>query len=235
MQDCSHCIYYSTAPAFLGLEIEINLPCDDALWRAQTFGEWYKVQRTPSPYGTGISRMLGTNVQFVLASLKNRSTSMVPFTVDPFSSFILIHSILRDIFTTNYTRAAHESNSQICMNDPGGMNSDNSVTIQCSLHNWQKMWYANPEAMHSGDGSQTLPFISNSIPFYWLGRFAEAAKQNGTIHMGPAASRNDMEDRYRLVKTWLMQINSSLRSGAQISPHLWNNPTPVGLSTFSEI
>ena len=229
LQDCSYCIYYSTAPAFLGLEIEINLPCDDALWRAQTAAEWYKIQRAPSPYGMGLSRMLGINMQFALASLKDRSTPTVPSTVSPFASFILIHSILRDVFSVQSTRTTtHGGSPHSCMIDHGGINGVNTIAIESSLHKWQKMWYANPETVHSGENSHELPFVSNAIPFYWLARLAEAAKQKGTIHIGPPASTNDIEERYRLVKTWLMQISSCLRSGSQVSPNLWNNPTAIG-------
>ena len=180
-------------------------------------------------------------MEFTLASLKDhQASSVVPYTVNPFASFILIHSILRDIFSThNNSKSSHGRNPQTCTIDHGGgVNGVNAVSMihGTCLDNWQKMWYANPESIHSGGESyQELPFVSNAIPFYWLARFAETAKQNGTIHIGPAVSRNDMEDRYRLVKTWLMQISSCLRSGSQIPPNLWNNPTAVGLSTFSDI
>ena len=236
LQDCSYCIYYSTVPAFLGLEIEINLPCDDALWRAQTSAEWYKIQQVPSLYGMGISRILGTNMQFALASLKDRSTSAVPSIVNPFASFILIHSILRDIFSVHDIRTTHGSSPHTCMIDHGGINDMDTIVIESSLHKWQKMWSANPETVHSGENSHGLPFVSNAIPFYWLARLAEAAKQKGTIHIGPPgpASTNDTEDRYRLVKTWLMQISSCLRSGSQVLPNLLNNPTAI-VSTFSDM
>jgi hypothetical protein len=227
LQDCSYCIYYSTAPAFLGIEIEINLPCDDALWRAQTSPEWFKIQQVPSPYGIGLSRILGTNMHFTLASLKDRSTSAaVPSTVNPFASFILIHSILRDVFSLHNTRTAHGSSPHTCIIDHGGINGMNTIAIESSLHKWQKMWFANPETVHSGENNHGVPFVSNAIPFYWLARLAEAAKRKGTIHIGPPASTNDIEDRYRLVKTWLMQISLCLRSGSQV----WNNPI---VSTFS--
>ena len=227
LQDCSYCIYYSTIPAFLGLEIEISLPCDDALWRAQTSAEWYKIQQVPSPYGMGLSRMLGTNMQFTLASLKDRSTSAVPSTVNPFASFVLIHSILRDVFSGHNTRTTDGTIDNYTLN---GMNT---ITIESSLHKWQKMWSANSETLrlHSGENSHTPPFVSNAIPFYWLAKLAEAAKQKGTIHIGPLASTNDIEDRYRLVKTWLMQISSCLLSGSEVSLNLSNNPIAIGLST----
>lgn len=231
LQDCSYCIYYSIAPAFLDLEIEINLPCDDALWRAQTSSEWYKIQQAPSFYGMGLSRMLGTNMQFALASLKDRSTSPVPSTVNPFALFVLIHSILRDVFSGHNTRSAQGSSPHTCMVDHGGINDMNTIAIESSLHKWQEMWSANPETVHSGENNDGLPFVSNAIPFYWLARLVETAKQKGTINIGPAASTNDIEDRYRLVKTWLLQISSCLHSGSEVSPNLWNIPTTIGSST----
>jgi hypothetical protein len=134
LQDCSYCIYYSRAPTFLELEIEINPPCDDALWRAQTFAEWYKVQRPPSPYGIGLSRMLRTNMRFTLASLKDRSTSIVPSTVNPLASFVLIHSILRDVFSGHITRT-HGSRLHTGLIDHGGINA---IAIESSLQKWKK-------------------------------------------------------------------------------------------------
>ena len=109
LQDCSYSIYCSITPGFLDLEIEVNQPCDDALWRAQTPAEWYKIQQAPSPYRMGLSRMLETNMQFTLASLKDRSTSAVPSTDNHFASFVLIHSILRDVFSGHNTRTTHGS------------------------------------------------------------------------------------------------------------------------------
>ena len=166
-------------------------------------------------------------MQFALTTLKDRGTSAVPYTVNPFASFILIHSILRDIFSTHNPKPTSGSSPHACM--IGGINGVNTIMIECSLHKWQKMWSANPETMHSEKNSPRLPFVSNAIPFYWLARLAEAAKQDGTIHIGPSASTNEMENRYELVKTWLVEISSSLRT--QVSPSLWNNnPTDIGLS-----
>ena len=197
--------------------MEINLPCDDALWRAPTCAEWYKIQQESSPYGMGLSRMLGTNMQFTLASLKDRSTSTAPSTVNPFASFVLIHSILRDVFSGHNTRTTQGSSPHTCVIGHGEIINDmNTIAIESSLHEWQKMWFANPETVHSREISDGLPFVSNAIPFYWLAKLVEAAKQKGTIHIGPATSASDIEDRYRLVKTWLMQISSCLQSESEV-------------------
>jgi len=170
-------------------------------------------------------------MQFALASLKDRSTSAVPSTVNPFASFVLIHSILRDVFSARGTRTAPGSSPHTFMIDHGGINGMNTIAIEFSLHKWQKMWFANPETVHSGENSDGLPFVSNAIPFYWLARLVEAAKQEGTIHIGPPASMNDVEDRYRLVKTWLMQISSCLHNGSEVSLNLRNNPAAIRSST----
>jgi hypothetical protein len=168
-------------------------------------------------------------MQFALASLKDRRTSAVPSTVNPFASFILIHSILRDV-----VHNAHGSSSHTCMVDHGGINGMNTIAIESSLHKWQKMWSANPETVHLGGNNHGLPFVYDAIPFYWLARMVEAAKQKGTIHIGPPASMKDMEDRYRLVKSWLKHISLCLRSGSPVLPNLWNNSTAI-VSTFSDI
>jgi hypothetical protein len=60
-----------------------------------------------------------------------------------------------------------------------------------------------PETVRLGENGDGLRSVSDAIPFYWLIRLVEAAKQNlkGAPHIAPRASTNDVENRYRLVKT----------------------------------
>ncbi|KAF8962958.1 fungal-specific transcription factor domain-containing protein [Flammula alnicola] len=229
VQDCSNCMYYSAHPAFLPSEFEINLPCDDALWRAQTAREWYQMQSMPSTYGTRSARMLGTSMQMALAALKEPTSSVIPFIVNPFSAFVLVHSILRDVFSLPQGPGIHHA----CIGNSRMAVGANILTIQCALHNWQRMWSSSPEAVHFEQQGQASPFAYNAIPFYWLARYAEGAKQNGVFPTSPRGaqlSRSDVEDRYRTVKGWLNQINATLRSGSQILPH----PTGAAvLTSFS--
>jgi len=228
LQDCSYCVYYSTTPAFHPSELDINLPCDDTLWRAQSAREWYQVQRTPSSYGSGNSRLLGVSMQMALAALREPTPSMVPYALNPFASFIVLNSILRDVFSLSPTNTGGMQAS-LMMN--GGMSGANTVMIQCALLNWQRMWSNSPEAQSDKQG-QRASFVFNPTPYYWLARFAEGAKQNGSLAINPLSGRDEVDDRFRTIKGWLGQINATLQSGSQVTPNLYNDPTVVGLPGF---
>lgn len=211
-----HSVYYSSPPAFLPSEFEINLPSDDDIWRAPTAREWYQMQNMGTNYGMGTSRILGTNMQVALAALKEQCP-LVPLTVNPFSAFVLVHSILRDVFSPSQNTGTAPS--------PG---------VQCALHNWQRMWSDSPECVHAQQQNHKVSFVHNAIPFYWLARLAEGAKQNGELHVRPLSTKEDLDDRYRAVKGWLGQINTTLCAsggGSQFSPDL--SLSPLGLSIFS--
>ena len=224
-QDCSSCIYYSASPSFSRSEFDINLPCDDALWRAQSAREWYQMLNLFSPYETGKARMLGVSMQTALVTLKEPASAAMHFTINPFAAFILVHSILRDVFSFSGAEN-HRA--------PDG----NSLAIQCALHNWQHMWGSSPEAVHICQQGPGAPFVCNAVPFYWLARFANGDGQNGA-HINPRGNqilKMDPESRYRIVKAWLSQINAALQNGSDMSPNLRSNPTgAIGVAAFSHI
>ena len=220
MQDCSYCVYYSAQPAFLRSEFEIGLPCDEGLWKAPNAREWFQILRTPSPYGMGPPRMLGVDMQAVLSSLRQPTSAEIPYVINPFASFVLIHSILRDVFT---------SSSRLTMTAGG-----NILSTQCSLHSWHRIWMESPEAIHpSQQQGQPIPFVQNALPLYWLARFGEGAYENNSMLSFNTASRSgsggglpsNMEDRYQLVKNWSHQISSTLRNGSQVFPGLNSRST----------
>ncbi|KAF9483553.1 hypothetical protein BDN70DRAFT_958975 [Pholiota conissans] len=217
LQDCSHCIYYSSSPTFTAAEFNINLPCDDTIWRCQTSREWYQTQTMFSAYGTGAARLLGMGMQMAVAALKDPSSSAIPFTVNPFAAFVLVHSILRDVFSPHGVNHHHGSNLGSFLGGADG----SALAIQCTLLNWQRLWSNSPEAMHLEQQHHNVPFVHNAVPYYWLARYAEGAKQNGALTIdsrGSHLSRIDSEDRYRMIKGWLNQINATLRNGSQMSP-----------------
>lgn len=176
-----------------------------------------------SPYESGKARMLGVSMQTALVTLKEPVSSAIPFTVNPFAAFILVHSILRDVF---FFSGAENHRS------PDG----NYLAVQCALHNWQQMWGSSPEAARIGQQGHDAPFVYNAIPFYWLARFANGERQNGA-HInsrGNQLMKADTENRYRIVKAWLSQINATLQNGSDMSPNLGSNPPgAVGLAAFS--
>jgi len=224
-------VYYSAQPAFHPSEFEINLPCDDSLWRAQSAREWYQIQRTPSPYGVGTSRLLGVSMQMALAALRDASPPVVPYTINPFGCFVLINSILRDVFSTSPLQPSNTGGMHSML--PGGMSAINSVMHQCSIHNWHRLWSSCPDAAQFEKPGQKTSFVCNPTPYYWLARFAEGAKQNGSLVISPLTGRGEVEDRFRIVKSWLNQINATLQSGSPLSPNPYDSPTAVGLPGFS--
>lgn len=228
VQDCSYCVHYSAQPAFLRSEFELGLPCDEGLWKAPNAREWFQLLRTPSPYGMGPSRMLGVDMQSVLSSLRQPISMEIPYVINPFAAFVLIHSILRDVFT---------SSPRLTMTAGG-----NILSTQCSLHNWHRIWTESPEAIHpSQQQRQAIPFVHNALPLYWLARFGEGAYENNNMLSFNTASRSgngggipsNVEDRYRVVKNWSHQINSTLRNGSQSFPGLNCRTTPTGMGGFS--
>ncbi|KAH9480832.1 Zinc finger protein klf1 [Psilocybe cubensis] len=214
VQDCVHGVYYSGQPALTNSELDINLPADDDLWRAQTAQDWYQLQTMPSNYGIGSARILGMSLQMSLAALKEQAPAAFPYTVNPFSAFILIHSILRDVFLPPQTPRPIPTNGA---SDPDAVDT---LTIQCALHNWHQIWSSNHEALRLEQHNPDNAFVHNASPFYWLARLAQGAKHNGSFVVRALSTKTDVEDRYRMVKAWIHQIHSSIRHGSQTSPHL---------------
>jgi len=225
VQDCCYCVHYSAQPAFLRSEFEISLPCDEDLWKARNAREWFQLLRTPSPYGMGPSRILGVDMQPVLSSLRQPTSAEIPYILNPFAAFVLIYSILRDVFTS----------PRLTMTAGGSL-----LSIQCSLHNWHRIWTESPEAINlTQQQRETIPFVHNALPLYWLARFGEGAYENNNMPSFGTASRSggglpsNVEDRYRVVKNWSHQINSTLRNGSQVFPGLTGRTTLAGMGPFS--
>ncbi|PPQ68789.1 LOW QUALITY PROTEIN: hypothetical protein CVT25_008867 [Psilocybe cyanescens] len=227
VQDCVHGVYYSGQPAFPNSEFDINLPSDDDLWRAQTAQDWYQIQTMPSNHGIGNPRILGMSMQMSLVALKDQAPAVFPHSVNAFSAYILIHSILRDVFSPPQSPVAMSTVS------PGDPDAFDTLTIQCALHNWHQMWSSNPEALRLEQHNPDNSFVHNASPFYWLARLAQGSKHNGTFVVRALGTKADVEDRYRVIKAWLNQIHSSIRHGSQASPHLTSPHTPSRHSSFS--
>ena len=152
-------------------------------------------------------------MKMALEALTEPTSAAIPFNVNPFSSFVLVHAVLRDIFDS-----AHPARELSCLGP--STTPIGTSTIDCALQNWQRLWQACPDAPQLEQLHPMVPFVYNPIPFYWLARFAEQAKHNGEIAVsrsGEPLSRVDEEARFRTVKAWLNQINNTLRSGSQVT------------------
>ncbi|KAJ6582376.1 hypothetical protein B0H19DRAFT_1252478 [Mycena capillaripes] len=173
--DCRHCMYSAAQPAFSPAELDIHLPCEDALWQASSAVEWLSAVHTPSPYGTGIERIYGANMQDALRFLMtppsvnsdfNSASAGLP-TLTPFALFLLIYTILRNIAVAQQAPLGGWSCFTLA---PSG--AEFTSRTQSMLDNWLSLWLASPEAavpvQENGNREQEPPFIYNSLPFYWL-------------------------------------------------------------------
>ncbi|KAJ7273751.1 fungal-specific transcription factor domain-containing protein [Mycena rebaudengoi] len=173
LHDCCHCMYSSSPPSFSPAELDVHLPCDDALWQASSASEWFKIAHTPSPYGVGIERIYGVGMQHALSTLTHaeKSSAEMPLTLNPFALFILIHTILRNI---SVAQAEHRSPpvggwSCFAMVSAAIVPDDFTSKTQLVLDNWLHLWLNSPDAKPLQDNAAAEPpFVYNSLPFYWL-------------------------------------------------------------------
>lgn len=141
LHDCCHSIYFALPSSYHPSEIELNLPCEDGLWQAGSSEDWFRVLQTTSPYGSSKSRLIGISMPQSLVSLS------VP--MNPFSHFILIHSILRHLFVTCVERRISETVRQEIYN------------LQYALHSWLQNWMNSPELPQVNGSNDEPAFVHN--------------------------------------------------------------------------
>jgi len=205
------------SPSFQPSEFDINLPCDEGLWAAGSAAQWLQAVKTPSHYGLGLARLSGFSMQRALAMLAEMQPSAVPPTLNPFAHFILIHTILRNLY------ASHICNpSDTPTTSPADNNSQESTfATQYALHNWLQMWMSSPDVMRYETSREEPPFVYHALPFYWLAQASLMALQDDVgVDIKPFDRKN--ESRYRLMREWLDRIRCHLRNGTQIPTQLWD-------------
>ncbi|KAF7422889.1 hypothetical protein PC9H_011053 [Pleurotus ostreatus] len=234
LHDCCHCMYFSLTPSFQPTEFDISLPCDDILWRAGSAQEWMDALRTPSPYGLGKGRLTGVGMQNALAALTDGRPMAAPLPLNPFAHFILIHSILRDIYAYRAEQQSRGSSDLMTGGSDGGGKQvlsdamkESIEKAQIGLQNWLHSWLTSPESMHLEKNQDEPPFVCNALPFYWLAQVSLLSMQEGASPTKALSSR--AEGRYRLMKQWLDHIRSFLRRGDQIPSHLWEELMKIRL------
>ncbi|KAG6887725.1 hypothetical protein C0995_013319 [Termitomyces sp. Mi166 len=235
LHDCCHCMYFAIPPSFQPSELDICLPCDDALWSATDAAQWFNVSQTPSSYGVGNSRILGFPMQTALAMLSETHLSTVTLALNPFAHFILIHTILRNIYVSYPGSLSVDPSVSplvvtggdviaVTNSSVAGKNHDNFV-IQYALHNWLQTWLGSPESMSVEESAEEPPFIRNALPFYWLAQVSLLAIQDGSVVFGGQTSDAEVERKFRLMKQWLIRIRAFLRSGNMVPTFLWDELT----------
>lgn len=159
LHDCCHSIYFALPSSYHASEIELNLPCEDALWQASSSPEWFRILQTTSPYGSSKSRLTGISMPRSLASLSGTRLLTTYMPMNPFSHFILIHSILRRLFITCVEGRMANTTAA------GSLGDDETVeqeiySLQYALHNWLQNWINSPE-LPQVKGSDEPSFVHN--------------------------------------------------------------------------
>lgn len=90
--------------------------------------------------------------------------------------------------------------------------TDLVTELQVSLHNWLQSWSLCPEAV--GQNSDSLPFMCNALPFYWMAQVSLIAYQKGLPPFGPAFTMRG-EEKFKLMKEWVRHIRTFLKKGEQ--------------------
>ena len=220
-------MYHSLAPSFQPSELDINLPCDNTLWTASSSKDWLEIAQGSSSYGTGHIRLSGVRMQDALAGLRETRLQTAPLSLNMFAHFILIHTILRDMYApqdqVSLTNPLSDSPHPKADTAAGGASATGDViTTQYALHNWVRMWMNSPESMQAEKSQQELPFMFNALPFYWLAQVSHMAIQDGTSTFDGKPTDAKAEGRYQLMKEWLDGIKSVLRGGNQVPTHFWD-------------
>ena len=230
-------MYFSLPPSFLPSEIDMSLPCDDALWSAGDSRGWYNTVQSPSAYGTGNARITGFSMKSALAVLGDTRLSTASLSLNPFAHFILIHTILRNIY------ASQTDGTSASSGDPASSPKRTSVDIsavdnedlpcfrmQYALHNWLQSWLNSPEAMQM-DNNKRTSFVHDALPFYWLAQVSLLAAQDD-VNGGGAVFGDSMCEggRFRLLKAWLDHIRTFLRRENQVPTHLWDELVKIRMN-----
>jgi hypothetical protein len=185
----------------------MNLPCDDTLWNAGSVNEWFQALQTPSPYGTGQIRLSGVSAQAAFVTLNRVGSSVPSPPLNPFSHFILIYTILRDIFLYP---------SQDPFIGVASHTTPTTLSSQYQLYNWLRLWVGGPEVNRFEKNGLETPFVCDVLPLYWLAHFSLLGMQDSTLQTGPL--EGEAGNRYDLLKGWLDHIKLCLRNGSQVLP-----------------
>lgn len=159
-----------------------------------------------------------------------------PIPLNPFSHFVLCHTILRHLFTVCVESRLAEKPAVPNVNQTDGIAEENQQIygLQYALHNWFQSWMASPDLPKlDGNPSVEPPFIHNALPFYWLGQVTLLAFQEGLPPFQHGSPNNlKAEVRFKLVKQWLKHIREFLVHSDETPTLFWDELMKIRLQTW---
>jgi hypothetical protein len=104
------------------------------------------------------------------------------------------------------------------------------LQAQYVLYNWLSSYLRAPE-ITEGEGKNELPYMTDALPYYWLGQVSLMAIQEGM----PPFKRDkptDPTEHFRVVKHWLRHVRHFLRKSGNKQPTLlWNEMMKIRLQS----
>lgn len=208
--DCCYPVYFSRSASFESAEFDVNLPCDDDLWNAPNSIEWLELTRRPSYFSVDSTRLSGVNLQQALAALAVKSEPLLPHhgyvfspsPPNPFSHFILIHTILKDIYSLPTSCQPH---------------------FQSILFNWLQTWIRCCDVVGLVYNKSSL--IYNTLQFYWLAQISLYAMEHSGSGWLEVSARSGC--RFTHLREWLERIRLSLRHNREIPARLWGEQMTI--------
>ncbi|KAF8637940.1 hypothetical protein AX16_010573 [Volvariella volvacea WC 439] len=235
MHDCCHCIYFALQPSYNPIDMDLYLPCDTALWQAQSAEEWLTLLQSSSPFPSIEARLVGESMPLTLNYLMRCQLipTTIPVPLGPFPHFVLIHAILRELFTVCANSRTTEFLARAALvpavNDEA---MQQIMGLGYSLQNWLHNWTNAPEFPHLRD-EEEAPFIANVIPFYWLGQVVLLAYEECFPPFQPHSTiSSQVEMRFKLVKQWLKHIRGFLKNSNEAVTLRWSELMKMRLRSW---
>ena len=139
------------------------------------------------------------------------------FHVSPLAHFVLIHAVIVKVHLLGVPKSGSPH-----LSAPTDMAQviasckevrDRVVYIQKALEMWLKSWCRCPDVIECKDPSQ-LPFLHDSMPFYWVGQVSLMAFVKGFPPFGLSSPLKG-DEKYRLMKEWFKMIKVFMKKGQQ--------------------
>ncbi|KAF9268772.1 hypothetical protein L218DRAFT_917817 [Marasmius fiardii PR-910] len=231
LHDCCQILYFSSPPSYLHNEMDIELPCENALWSAKSASEWWAILERKSPFGDYRSRLAGPRMLPTIAAITEaRIWDINPPPLSAFAHWVVVHSILRRMFTMFTENPAPFEPQSVTSSRNDAVEQVISVA-QFSLHNWLKSWLNCPEMPKATGEDEEPPFMQHPLPFYWLGQIALMAYREGLPPFHPQTTQA-LELRFPLVKQWLFHIRRFLKQGGDASTLAWDELMRIRLQSW---
>ena len=141
--------------------------------------------------------------------------SELNFHLGPLAHFILIHAITVKVHLLGVPKADSPNAPTDMAHVIASCKEvrDRVVYIQNALEMWLKSWYLCPDMIEYKDPNQ-VPFLHNSMPFYWIGQVSLMAFVKGFPPFGLTSPLKG-DDKYRLMKEWFKMIKVFMKNGQQ--------------------